>query len=345
MRSVLAVVCVELVACASPPEPMGHSPAPMGTARTAQAATAVQAKTKAKADVSPAKSCIDDGEPFDAATLRARVEQLASKKLDGRVPGTAGDRTARALIAKRFACLGLHGAGPDGAFELPFEVGGAETANIVGYLPGSDPDVDEDIIYVVAHFDHEGHGHLGANDNASGVAGLLAIAQAVQQRETKPRRTIAFAAFGAEELGEVGSDYLARHPPKALPNDRVVQLVNLDMIGTHDGRGFVAAMGAFRTLASRPIVDRLAKKFPRIRIATGGRARGSDFEPLCKRGVPYVFLWTPDPRCYHRACDTADRLDYRHMRDIAAFANALVDALADSDHDLAAARAEHGCGI
>ena len=164
-------------------------------------------------------SCIDDGKPFDQAMLRERVVTLASKELDGRVPGTDGDRATRKLIVDRFTCLGLTGAGKDGAFELPFETEGkAATANVVGYVAGSDPDIGDQIIYVGAHHDHEGKGHLGANDNASGLAGLLAVAQAIQQRPTKPKRTIVFAAFGAEELGMVGSYYLSKHPPAALPN-------------------------------------------------------------------------------------------------------------------------------
>lgn len=290
-------------------------------------------------------SCIADGKPYDRDALRERVTFLASKELDGRVPGTEADRLTRKLIADRFRCLGLTGAGKDGAFELPFEANGVPTANVVGYLKGSDPEIGDQIIYVGAHHDHEGKGHLGANDNASGIAGMLAVAQAIQQQPTKPRRTIVFAAFGGEELGMLGSYHLAKHPPEMLPNDKVVQFVNLDMIGTHDGRGLVAAMGARPRLASRPFMDRLVKKFPKISVSVGGIARGSDYEPLCKQGVPYVFFWTPDPRCYHKACDTADRLDYRAMADIAALAGALVSEMADTDRDLPALRAKYGCGV
>lgn len=287
-------------------------------------------------------SCVDDGKPYDLAVLKERVAFLASKELDGRAPDTDGDRTTRKLIADRFRCLGLTPAGSD--YELPFEAGGKATANVVGYIKGSDPDVGDQIIYVGAHHDHEGKGHLGANDNASGIAGLLAVAQAVRQGEP-PKRTIVFATFGGEELGMLGSYHLAAHPPEALPNDKVVQFINLDMIGTHNARGFVAAMGSLPKLASRSILDKLARKFPKISVAAGGRARGSDYEPLCKKGVPYVFFWTPDPKCYHEICDTADRLDYRAMSDIAALAGALTIEMANTDRDLAAARAKYGCGV
>jgi hypothetical protein len=291
------------------------------------------------------KTCVNDGKPFDEAVMKERLTFLASKELDGRAPGSDGDRAARKLIVERFRCLGLVGTGRDGAFELPFEHGGKATANIVGYVKGGDADVGDEIIYVGAHHDHMGGGYLGANDNASGVVGLLAIAQAVMQRPTKPKRTIVFATFGAEEEGMVGSYHLAKNPPKGLPNEKVVQFVNLDMIGSHASKRGVAAMGAFPRLASRAFLEKLDDKFPKLTVWIGGRARGSDYEPLCKLGVPYVFFWTPDAKCYHQKCDTADRIDYPRMVDIAALAGGLVDQMADTDKDLGAARKKFGCGV
>ena len=290
-------------------------------------------------------NCVADGKPYDPAVLRERVTYLASKPLDGRVPGTAGDTATRAFLVERFRCLGLVAAGPNGSFELPFEAGTAATANIVGYVKGSDPIVGGEIVYVGAHHDHEGNGHLGANDNASGVVALLAIAQAIQQRPTKPKRTIVFAAFGGEELGMLGSYHLAAHPPAALANDRVVQFINLDMVGSYSSRKLVAAMGALPKLASRKLLEQLVAGYPKLSVSIGGRARGSDYEPLCKLGVPYVFFWTPDARCYHETCDIADRIDYPHMVDIASLAGALVGTMADTELDLAAARKKHGCGF
>jgi hypothetical protein len=341
MRTLLLV---GLAACANPgggPTRLDRSERPLEPTGAPEVAVPPPAAKPAPAApaVAKAPSCIDDGKPYDLATFKERLGYLAGKDLDGRAPGTDGDRATRKLIVERFACLGLVGAGKDGAFELPFEVDGKKTANVVGYIPGTDALVGSEIIYVGAHHDHEGKGHLGANDNASGVVGLLAVAQAIQQRPTKPKRTIVFATFGAEELGMVGSYYLSKHPPAALPNDKVVQFINLDMIGSHDSRGFVAAMGALPKLASRKPLEKLALKFPRISVSIGGRARGSDYEPLCKLGVPYVFFWTPDSRCYHQACDTADRID------IAALAGALTGELADTDTDLAAARTKLGCGV
>jgi hypothetical protein len=286
------------------------------------------------------KSCVDDGAPYDLAVLRARVEHLASKQLDGRVPGSEGDRVTRAFAVELFTCLGLAPVGS--GYEHAFKAEGKATANVVGVIRGSDPELREELIFVGAHHDHEGNGHLGANDNASGVVGLLAVAQAIQQRGETPKRTIVFALFGGEELGMLGSNHLAAHPPEGLSADKVVQFINLDMIGSHAAKGYVAALGAFSKVAARKPLAQLVKRYPKLQVAMGGRARGSDFLPYCERGVPYVFFWTPDPKCYHRECDTADRLDYARMADIARLAEELVVELADSEADLKGARAR-GC--
>jgi hypothetical protein len=244
------------------------------------------------------KSCVAVGEPYDQKTLAARVAFLASKELGGRVPGSDGDRAARAFIAERFRCLGLSPAGDGGGYEQAFTDGEKrDTANVIGFVKGSDAEVGDEIILVGAHHDHIGGKLLGANDNASGVVALLAIAQHVRQRDAAPRRTIAFVTFGAEEQGMIGSEYFAKHAPPELPIDKVVQLVNLDMVGSHGSKGFVAAMGTFRKLYARELLAKLDDRFPKLRVGLGGRAYRSDHLPFCNRDIPYVFFWTPDKRC------------------------------------------------
>jgi Zn-dependent M28 family amino/carboxypeptidase len=283
-----------------------------------------------------------DADPFDSATIHDRLAQLASPELDGRAPGTDGDRAARAIIAERFACAGLTPAGDNHTFEQAFTAQtGAATANLIGVWPGSDP--DGDIIVVTAHHDHLGTKHLGANDDASGIVGLIAIAQAVTAAP-QAKRTIVFAAFGDEEDGMIGSTFFAAHMPTSIPLGRVVEVVELDMIGSHDSAGLVGAMGTFAKLPARVLLDKLARGFKHVNVVPGGRARGSDFIPFCDAGVPYTFFWTPDHRCYHETCDTIDRIDLPHLIDIAKLANALVGALANTELDLAKARHDRGCG-
>src|SRR5689334_9392422 len=114
------------LACSSPvPREPGHPAKPASAAIT---------------------SCVDQGSPYNRETLRERVSFLASSKLAGRAPGSDGDRAARAFIVERFRCLGLLGAGPRGAFELPFHSQAQATANVVGYVKGSDPAVGAQIV-------------------------------------------------------------------------------------------------------------------------------------------------------------------------------------------------------
>jgi hypothetical protein len=269
--------------------------------------------------------------PYDPATLKATAATLAAPELDGRVPGTGGDKAARALIRQRLEADGL------APTEQAFTEDGHDTANILATLAGSDPDAG--ILVIGAHHDHLGKKHLGANDNASGIAALLAIADALHG--TKPKRTIVFAAWGAEEEGELGSEYFVAHPTIDL--DKVVEYINLDMVGSYSSRGFVAAMGTFAKLPARAVLERAMKSYPKLSVGLGGRAERSDHEAFCKQGIPYVFFWTPDARCYHETCDTAANLDTRHMAQIAHLAGDLVQGLADTETDLVASRTKLGC--
>ncbi len=265
-----------------------------------------------------APAAVPDAAPcIDSISLHDQVAALADPALDGRAPGTPGDRAARKMIADRFACLGLVAAFPD--YAQPFD----DTANLVGYLPGE----TAEIIVIGAHLDHLGDGHLGANDNASGIAGMLAIASALAH--TRPHRTLAFAAFGAEELGMHGSTYFAAHMPEALPMANVVYDVNLDMLGTYASHRAVIALGDFPRQPARAILDKLTAR-GRLNVVPGGRGVGSDHEPFCGLGIPYIFFWTPDARCYHERCDTIANLDDAHLAPIVDVATHLVSELAES---------------
>jgi len=296
-------------------------------------------------------SCASDGSPFDEKALKSDLSYLASKDLAGRVPGSAGDKAARTFIENRFTCLGLKPGGTHGKFQQPFtNKGGEDTANVIGIVPGSDPDVGSDIIVVGAHHDHFGTGggkglRLGANDNASGVVGVLALAQAVKQRAQAPKRTIVFMTFGSEETLTVepyveGSAFYVKSPTAAVPLSHVVYMINFDMIGTYSKADEVLAMGTFPKTPATAIVKSLAKDYSDLDVTLGdvGGKGDSDFYSFCKSGVPFVGFYTDDPNCYHKSCDTEDRIDYPHLSQIAKLASELTLKLADSTTDLAAWR-------
>jgi hypothetical protein len=295
--------------------------------------------------VDAATRCTAD-DPLGEASLRTRLAILGDEGLAGRPPGSAGDRWIRAHVRTRFRCLGLEPGGDDGSYDQVFENEfGVATANVIGYLPGRDPQVGAEIVVIGAHHDHvgmrDGKIYPGANDNASGVTGVVALAEAIAALPVRPRRTIAFVAFGSEENGIEGSAYFVNQSPKPLPIQRVVYMINLDMIGSYASKNEVWAFGTFRNLPAREILDALDHRGLTIQI--GASSGQSDHVPFCKREIPYVFWWTPDGRCYHKPCDTVDKIDFPSMSAISRVAFDLATRLADAPVDLAASRTRHGC--
>ena len=107
--------------------------------------------------------------------------------------------------------------------------------NVIGVLPGSDPALKDEVIIIGGHLDHLGlcwELMPGANDNASAVAVLLGVAEAMSRSPIKPRRTLIFLAFGSEEQGVVGSEYYCEHP--VFPLEKTIGLINLESIGSGD---------------------------------------------------------------------------------------------------------------
>ncbi|HEX9401082.1 MAG TPA: M20/M25/M40 family metallo-hydrolase [Anaeromyxobacter sp.] len=229
----------------------------------------------------------------------------------------------------------------------------AATANVVAVLPGRDPAVAGECVVVGAHYDHLGFGgdaslapeqigtvHPGADDNASGVAALLAVARGMAA-EGPARRTFLFAAFGAEELGVLGSAHLVRNPPPACAVERMQLMVNLDMVGRPRGAK-VYVDGADTARGLRDLLGALAARSPRlsIELAFGGDGYGpSDHTSFYARGVPVVFLFTGAHGDYHRPSDTAEKIDAGGLVVVAKLAARVARNAAERDGRLAVVRA------
>jgi hypothetical protein len=199
----------------------------------------------------------------------------------------------------------------------------ARTANVVGLLPGGDAARAAECVVVGAHFDHLGLGgetslapeaygtvHPGADDNASGTAAMLQIARAFAAGP-RPRRTLAFVAFSAEELGLLGSGHFVKSPIAACPPERTQLMVNLDMVG-RPGKGKVYVDGVDTARGLREDVEALAARSPTVplQLAFGGDGYGpSDHTSFYARGVPVLFFFTGAHLDYHRPGDTADKID------------------------------------
>lgn len=277
-------------------------------------------------------------EPTTAAIgsdeLSSHVAFLASPALKGRQPRTAGSRHARRYIASRFAACGLEPRPGTDRYEQDFIAG----VNMVGVLPGGDPAVADEFVILGAHYDHLGQTedglHLGAADNASGVAVLLEVAEQLALSPDKPRRSVVFIAFDAEEAGLLGSfAFTAREDFDPL---RLAGVVNLDTLGrdTFDVvDDTLLAIGTGRYPALRSSVIEAGHRagmrvLPVSRTLVGPRSDHVAFEPYAK---PWVFFTAGPYRDYHDPEDTPDKLNPEAMRRAADVVADTVLALADAD--------------
>ncbi len=158
---------------------------------------------------------------FDAAMesirlpdLRRHVGTLASDSLEGREAGARGGKAAGAYLVSELRRLKVRPGGEDGSYYQYFE---PDYRNVLALVPGRDPELRNEVVVISAHYDHVGYGtrrnsrgpwglvHNGADDNASGTAGLLEVIEAFAALEPAPRRTVLFAFWDAEEKGLLGS--------------------------------------------------------------------------------------------------------------------------------------------
>ncbi len=189
--------------------------------------------------------------------------------------------------------------------------------NVLGYVKGSThPD---SFIVFTAHYDHLGQMGKevyfpGANDNASGIAMLLSLARYYSQPEHKPKCSIAFMAFGAEEVGLIGSMYYAKHPQ--FPVKSIRFLVNMDILGTGD-EGI--------TVVNATLFDREFKELQRLNaqgsylplVKPRGKAAISDHHFFTEAGVPCFYIYTLGGiKAYHDTCDRRETLPLTEFEDL-----------------------------
>jgi aminopeptidase YwaD len=248
--------------------------------------------------------------------------------------------------------------------------------NVIGVLPGSDPKLKGEAIVIGAHYDHLGRGgegslapregdiHHGADDNASGVAGLIELARMLFSQKLK--RTVVFIAFSGEEEGLIGSSYYVNHP--IIPLANTVAMINMDMIGRLKDRnlivGGVGTAQEWRSLidadnsvgsmtvslnttrtggppssASLPIVVSAngqpvvtmdpAKQFL-LTLNEDGYGP-SDHSSFYAKQVPVLFFWTGTHNDYHKPSDTADKINYEGEARIVSFVARIIRDIDQSD--------------
>ena len=231
--------------------------------------------------------------------------------------------------------------------------------NVVGVLPGSDPKLKNEAIVIGAHYDHlglggegslaprEGEIHHGADDNASGTAGVLELARMFTQGP-KPRRTIVFIAFSGEEEGLIGSNYYVNHPVVPLAN--TVAMINMDMIGRlKDQKLTIGGVGTAQEWKDE--IKRTQDSFtmPQTIPASAGNQSStstaspfaltlnedgygpSDHSSFYSKQIPVLFFWTGTHNDYHKPSDTAEKINYQGEARIVSFVANLVRDIDKAD--------------
>lgn len=209
-------------------------------------------------------------------------------------------------------------------------------SNVVGYIEGRDPKVRGQVIVIGAHYDHLGRRayegttddiYNGADDNASGVAGLLELAEYFASAGGRPRRSLVFAAFSGEEKGTLGSTYFVANRGRAP--GRIVAMVNLDMIGRLRWNS-LAVFGWTSWPAWRPLAD-AACSSAGLEANYGVMAPGpSDESAFEMNGIPAVTLSTGVHGDYHTPYDEWTKINPDGAAAVLRAAAALVDYLASA---------------
>ena len=216
-----------------------------------------------------------------------------------------------------------------------------KTYNLAGFIPGKDKTLANEYIVIGAHYDHLGFGgpmsgsrmpdtsavHYGADDNASGVAAVIELAEKMA-KEKKNKRSIIFATFGAEELGLIGSKAFVAQPPVALGN--IGLMVNFDMVGRLDSAKHLTVGGVGTSIEARAIIDSLNPGFDLL-ISEDGYGP-SDHASFYSENIPVLYFTSGVHEQYHTPFDTFNRINSDGEKDIIAYAEKIVSVAANRPH-------------
>ncbi len=274
--------------------------------------------------------------------LKKHVHILASDSLNGRGTGSEGEKMARAYIESEFQKINLAKAGTEGytqSFSFKCGVHGTgaqgQAANVVAYLDNKAPFT----IILGAHYDHLGLGengssldanpqgkiHNGADDNASGVAGLLELARYFQANKKKEKYNFLFIAFSGEELGLYGSKYFSEHP--SIDLKKVNYMINMDMIGRLDPATKSLAISGTGT---SPVWETELKNITKgsLSIKTDSAGVGpSDHTSFYLKNIPVLHFFTGSHSDYHKPSDDFDKINYTGEKEVLELIVKLVDKL------------------
>lgn len=277
--------------------------------------------------------------------LEVDVIYLSSDYLEGRETGTTGEEKAAHYLISRFEELGLTPKGTDGwmqAFDFTFSTnphaapGSGESrtgTNVIGFI---DNGASTTVVFG-AHFDHLGMGtfgsrqpgdaaiHNGADDNASGVAGILAVASELKGSDAKNNNYL-FIGFSGEELGLYGSKHFVKNP--TIDAGEINYMINLDMVGRLNDEGVLAVNGT----GTSPVWDQVLEDAKPDGIDVKKHESGvgaSDHTSFYLANMPVLHFFTGQHQDYHKASDDSELINYQGIHDISSYIVGIVEALDD----------------
>src|SRR6476646_4821456 len=270
-------------------------------------------------------------ETITAADVKRRIGIIADDSMRGRdTPSPGLEATAR-YIASEFRSFGLKPGGDSGTFiqRYPIPDGSPDrkagtrvrtAPNVVGILEGSDPVLKHEYIVLSAHMDHVGIGapvngdsiYNGADDDASGTAGVIELAEALSSPGARPKRSVLFLTVSGEEHGLWGSGWFSEHSPVLVT--QIVADLNIDMIG-RNWKDTIVAIGKEHSDLGATL-DRVNKAHPELHMtAVDDRWPEerfyfrSDHYNFARKGVPILFFFNGVHADYHQPSDSPDKID------------------------------------
>ncbi len=275
---------------------------------------------------------------FNQRTVQADLSYLASDKLGGRETGTKEEELAAAYIANRFDLLGLQAAGEEGYYQYfskkphpPIQKmnDGDSTRygmGVVKEITGKNviakfENQSDSWIVIGAHYDHLGMGdenslhtegyeiHNGADDNASGVALMLSLAEDVQA--LVKNHNVLFIAFSGEEKGLWGSNTFCDRP--TIPLDKVKCMINFDMVGRMNEENTLAIYGNGTSPAWNSQLELANKDSLKLVLSESG-VGPSDHTSFYLEDIPVLHLFTGQHEDYHRPSDDVEKINMKGMK-------------------------------
>jgi hypothetical protein len=273
----------------------------------------------------------------DLMPIQVDVVYLSSDLLEGRETGTRGEALAADYIAGRFKQLGLTASFQSFDFEVKAHPHATESTpktgkNVIGYL---DNGADYTVV-IGAHYDHLGYGssgslhrgepaiHNGADDNASGIAAMLRLAEWLTMEGAPSANNYLFLAFSGEEFGLFGSKYYASNA--SLPIENVNYMVNMDMVGRLNEENVLVINGVGTSPSWMPVLEDL--EIDPITITTTESGFGpSDHTSFYLKDIPVLHFFTGQHSEYHKPTDDSELINYEGIDLVSQYIYQLVTVL------------------